>query len=70
MTLQVNGEPVVFEAGAGAPLTVRAILEHLGLGDAVVAVAVDGAFVPRGEHASTALADGTSVEIVAPMQGG
>jgi sulfur carrier protein len=70
VTLQINGEPVSFPVPAAAPWTVRAVLEHLGLADAVVAVAVDGAFVPRGEHATLILADGASVEIVAPMQGG
>lgn len=35
-----------------------------------VATAVNGAFVPIGARACTALSDGDLVEILAPMQGG
>ncbi len=66
MTVRVNDEPVdVPEA-----ITVAALLVRLGYQEAVVAVAVDGAFVARGVHATTVLAAGSRVEIVAPMAGG
>jgi sulfur carrier protein len=35
-----------------------------------IAVAVDGAVVPRSEHPTTELADGARVEIVTAVQGG
>jgi sulfur carrier protein len=43
---------------------------QLGFGDAVVATAVDGDFVPARKRASMMLRDGHSVEVLAPMQGG
>ena len=50
--------------------TVSALLEELGLSDAVVSTAVNGSFVPLRERAATALADGDRLEVLAPMQGG
>lgn len=45
-------------------------LEALGYKNAVVATAVNGRFVPAALRASTPLADGDHVEVLAPMQGG
>ncbi|HEV2268169.1 MAG TPA: sulfur carrier protein ThiS [Steroidobacteraceae bacterium] len=45
-------------------------LEELGYGDAVVATAVNGEFVPTAARATARLADGDRVEVLAPMQGG
>ena len=45
-------------------------LDELGYGDALVATAVNGDFVPRGARAETCLSEGDAVEIVAPLQGG
>ena len=47
-----------------------ALLGELGYGDAVVATAVNGTFVPAATRADTRLADGDNVEVLAPMQGG
>lgn len=65
MKLIVNGAPREVEAGdlAGALLA-------LDYGDAIVATAVNGAFVPVGARTRTTLAEGDSIEIVAPRQGG
>jgi sulfur carrier protein len=46
------------------------LIEAEGLPAAVVATAVNGEFVPRGNRAGTPLRDGDSVEIVSPRQGG
>lgn len=49
--------------------TVRDVLDQIGLSQARVATALNGAFLPaalRGE----VLKDGDALEIVAPMQGG
>ena len=46
------------------------LLVLLGLGDSLVATAVNGTFVPASQRAETTLTDGDSIEIVAPMQGG
>lgn len=45
-------------------------LEALGYKGAIVATAVNGRFVPAVRRATTHLADGDSLEVLAPMQGG
>ncbi|WP_342358892.1 sulfur carrier protein ThiS [Terrarubrum flagellatum] len=50
--------------------TLAEALDALGFRDAVVATAVNGEFVAAAARASTSLAEGDAVEIVAPMQGG
>lgn len=66
MTLLVNDQPTDVPEGT----TLKALLVILGYEGAVVAVALDGTFVPRAQHATTPLQPGSRVEIVAPMQGG
>ena len=48
----------------------EAALGELGYGEARVATALNGEFVPVAERAATALADGDRLEVLAPMQGG
>ena len=50
--------------------TLADLLDEQGYGEAVVATALNGSFLPKGLRAQTRLADGDTVEIVAPMQGG
>jgi len=65
MKLEVNGEP---REVAGP--TLSDALEELGWNEARVATALNGAFVPKGARAQTALKDGDRLEVLAPMQGG
>ena len=65
MRIRVNGEDRDVTAA-----TLDAALRELGYGSLRVATAVDGDFVPAGERAALALAEGSAVEILAPMQGG
>ena len=65
MRLQLNGTPVDAEVATLADLLVAQ-----GYGDAKIATAVNGTFVPASLRADHALADGDSVEVLAPMQGG
>ena len=65
MKITVNGDPVEIEAGS-----VTVVLAQLGYGDAKVATAVNGVFVPAGQRDDTALGAGDALEIVAPRQGG
>jgi sulfur carrier protein len=64
----LNGERSELEAGA----TVAVALDLLGLeADARgVAVAVDGAVVPRSAWQTLVLGDGARVEVLTAMQGG
>lgn len=65
MQLQLNGETRQSEAA-----TLAALLDEAGFGEATVATAVNGDFVPAGLRAAHTLSDGDRVEVLAPMQGG
>jgi sulfur carrier protein len=65
MTLTINGEKQEAQAQ-----TLARLLEALELGDSVVATAVNGRFIRIVDRENTALRDGDTVEILAPMQGG
>jgi sulfur carrier protein len=64
----VNGQ----DSDVGPRATVAEVLEGLGLTVEArgVAVAVDGAVVPRGGWRTYALAEGARVEVLTAMQGG
>ena len=66
LSLTVNGEALVRDG----PLTVRDLVEALGLGGGPVAVERNGEVVPRAEHVETALQDGDCLEIVHFVGGG
>ena len=66
MKLRVNGEPKEVPEG----LTVRGLVELLGLTDGPVAVEKNGEVVRRAQHTSEALAEGDVVEIVHFVGGG
>lgn len=65
MRLIVNGSPLELEAE-----DLMSALAALDYGDAKVATAVNGAFVPANARAGRPLQDGDRIEIVAPRQGG
>ncbi|WP_417767753.1 sulfur carrier protein ThiS [Stappia sp.] len=65
MAITVNGAPLDI-----APGSLAALLDALDYGDAIVATAVNGDFVPAEDRAATDVRDGDRVEILAPMQGG
>lgn len=66
MVVTVNGAEIEVPEG----LTVRALVEHLGLGGGPVAVEVNRDIVPRAEHASRAVSEGDAIEIVHFVGGG
>ncbi|OUC80050.1 sulfur carrier protein ThiS [Gordonia lacunae] len=66
MSITVNGESVDVDADA----SVRDVVAGLGLPDRGIAVAVDGAVVPRGRWDRHTMTDGAVVEIVTAVQGG
>jgi sulfur carrier protein len=61
----VNGEARRTEA-----FTLAELLADLGYGDARVATALNGDFVPARARSDATLSEGDRVEIVAPRQGG
>ena len=64
-SILVNGEPREIVAG-----NLAEALAALDYEDAVVATALNGAFVPKRKRAATAIREGDRIEIVAPRQGG
>lgn len=65
MAIIVNGAPLDV-----APGSLAALLDALDYGDAIVATALNGDFVPAEDRAATDVRAGDRVEILAPMQGG
>ena len=61
----VNGEAMRLQAQ-----TLQDVVMALGHGEAKVATAVNGAFVPESQRGNHAIADDDKVEIVSPRQGG
>lgn len=71
MTIRINGEEkrvdVSSEAGGDS---LQGVLGALGYSQTHLAVALNGAFVPRSAYGETAVSAGDALEVVAPMQGG
>ena len=65
MRILVNGEPQETQGR-----TLAELCAALGYGDAKIATALNGNFVPATRRAQTVLHDDDRVEIVAPRQGG
>jgi sulfur carrier protein len=65
MKISVNGEAREVEGE-----TLAAVIEEVGLADAVIATGVNGEFVSASARAATRLNEGDAVELLAPMQGG
>jgi sulfur carrier protein len=66
MTVTVNGQHWQLPHGA----TLADVLERLGAPSGGVAVALDGAVVPRKSWSGTALLDGARIDVVTAVQGG
>ncbi|MBU2360875.1 MAG: sulfur carrier protein ThiS [Alphaproteobacteria bacterium] len=65
MKLQLNGAAIESQVTTLADLLVAE-----GFGDAKVATAVNGTFVPALARFNHALTPGDAIEVLAPMQGG
>ncbi len=69
MRIEVNGD-MHEVTGATVTVTVADVLAQLGWGEAKVATALNGEFLPAAARAGQALTDGDRLEVLAPMQGG
>ncbi len=67
--LTVNGIEKVYAAGA-LPATLADLLAEMNIDQATVVAEVDGRIVPREAFATTALADGMTLELVRFVPGG
>lgn len=65
MMIHLNGNAVEVTAS-----TLSEALKELGYEGAVVATAVNKAFVPIAKRALTPIRDGDAIEIISPRQGG
>ncbi|PQO23301.1 thiamine biosynthesis protein ThiS [Rhodobacteraceae bacterium WD3A24] len=65
MRIEINGEAREVTATTPAEL-----LFELGWGEARVATALNGEFLPKTARERTELAEGDRLEVLAPMQGG
>ena len=65
MRIIVNGDPQDLAA-----TTLAEALTELGHGEAKVATALNGDFVPATGRAARALAEGDRLEVLSPRQGG
>jgi sulfur carrier protein len=66
MSLIVNGEPAAVET----PITIAELLASIDAPPRGVAVAVDGAVVPRSGWPDHTLSGGERVEVLTAVQGG
>ncbi len=66
MKLNVNGRETELELGT----TLAQLLRSLGLPENGIAVAIDGAVVPRSEHAQRELRAVEAVEVIRAVGGG
>ena len=66
MKITINGQTKDF----AAPLKVVTALKEEGFEGKMVAVAVNGQFLPKACYPATTLQDGDQIEIVSAMQGG
>ncbi len=66
MNITVNGQTKTLTSNC----PISEYLNNNGYGDKLVAVAINGSFVPKSLHGDTLINDNDDVEIVAPMQGG
>lgn len=66
LTITLNG----CERRLDRPRPLDEALEEWGYRGRSFAVAINRSFVPRSQHGETMLADGDSIDIVAPLSGG
>ena len=65
-SIHLNGAPAPLAAGD----TVASLVARLGFGGKRIAVELNGANLPRSEHAKRVLVDGDRLEIVHAVGGG
>ena len=66
MNIILNGTPLEVE---GIP-NIELLLKAKNYDGKLVAVAMNGSFIPKEKYQKTNLTNGDIIEIVAPMQGG
>ena len=65
-TVNFNGET----RPLAGPVSIRELLEGMGLAGKRIAVECNGVVVPKARHADTLLADGDRLEVIVAVGGG
>lgn len=66
MKITINGKTKAFKT----PISIDEALDIEGYKGKLVAVAVNGNFIPKAQYSVSRLQDGDEIDIVSPMQGG
>lgn len=66
MRVTINGSP----RSVPDAITVSGLVAHLGLTEGPVAVEINGAVVPRAQHATRAVSEDDTIEVVHFVGGG
>ncbi len=66
MNVILNGTSLNLEG----KVNIESFLEESGYENKIVAVAINGDFVPKSAYGTHMIGDNDAIEIVAPMQGG
>jgi thiamine biosynthesis protein ThiS len=66
MRITLNGEPT----DLAGPMSIQALLDHLGIDGRIVAVECNMVVVRRAQYATTTIPEGAEIEIVRFVGGG
>ena len=66
MNITLNGKQQMLET----PKSIEGLLKEEGYNGKLIAVAINGAFLPKSSYGKTNINENDKIEIVAPMQGG
>ena len=64
--IRLNGQPEQVPAN----MTLRALLDQLGLGVDGIAVAMDRRVIPKSQHHTTTIPEGAEIEVIRAVGGG
>jgi sulfur carrier protein len=70
MHLTVNGKPRAVETNGNAEIDLPALLARFEINPRLVAVAINGDVIPKGEYGGAVVRDGDTLEIVRMVGGG
>jgi len=66
MNITLNSDTIELDK----PININEFLLSQGYADKMVAIAINGSFVPRSSYKEHLINENDDIEIVAPMQGG
>jgi sulfur carrier protein len=70
MKLTINGKPHTLDINGAAEIDLPTLLERFEINPRLVAVAINGDVIPKGEYATAKVRAGDALEIVRMVGGG